>query len=87
MRKRLFGHGYGSFSSSAWKLVVAVVLGLICVSSGCDPAPPPDEDLGTVLPFPPVIAGAEDGYQLPEAVARQAEQAEVDKGPSGMAPE
>ena len=58
---------------SGWGLVLAGVLAVLMTSTGCDPKPPPTDDLGTVLGSPPEIPEAREPYQLPENVAKAKE--------------
>ena len=87
MRTSLYGHGLNSVQngenlpvfgvnlrSLGWWVVAVSMLTAVFMSSGCDPKPPPVEDLGTILERPPIIFG-DKSYEFPEDVARQVEEA------------
>lgn len=69
-------YSFGGFCWSGRGLVPASMLTVVLMSAGCDPKPPPEEDLGTVLVGVPVIAGSEEPYEFREDVARRVEEVE-----------
>jgi hypothetical protein len=68
--------------SYGWGLALASMLTVVWMSTGCDPKPPPAEDLGTIISSPAFVAGSEDPYEYPENVARRIEEVERKKADS-----
>ena len=73
---------FGGFCPCGWGLVLASMLTVVLMSTGCDPKAPPVEDLGTVLHRSPVVAGSEEPYEFPEDVARRVDEVEAKRAES-----